>query len=131
MERLTDRTMKSYFVAAFALSLTLAFGSFVHPANASGCVDPAEYRYDGYKPPPIYYRAYYGDNRVCGVHVHRHAHAVPSRGQVGFGAKLLTRDEARRIAAEIASFSERRLRAIARREIPGLLAVWVSCHYRD
>ncbi len=79
--------MKNYSVAAFVLGLTLAFGSFVDTAGAGGrswgttasCVDRDEYSYDGYKPPPMYYRAYYGDTPICRHRWHR-VHVVRSRG---------------------------------------------------
>ncbi len=79
--------MKNYFVATVALSLTLIFGLLVGTADARGrgwrsavgCVDPDVYSYDGYQPPPMYYRAYYGDTRVCRRRWHR-VHVVHSRG---------------------------------------------------
>jgi hypothetical protein len=68
--------MRSILVLSFAL---MAFGSFVDSAGAGGrgwgvavsCVDPDEYGYDGYKPPLMYYRAYYGDTPICRHRWHR------------------------------------------------------------
>lgn len=61
---------------------------FANSARADCCwwgapawtIGPAEYNYDGYKPPPMYYRAYYGDYWRYRVRVHRRAHVVRSRG---------------------------------------------------
>ncbi len=91
--RLRERlcTMRNLFVTAFILGL-LSFGAFVGAVDAGGlawgpaawCVDAGAYSYDGYKPPPMYYRAYYGDTRICrrhySVHVRRRVRTVHSRG---------------------------------------------------
>jgi hypothetical protein len=76
-------------IAAFAVVLTCAAGSFIDAAAAPahawypqfGCVEPGAYSYDGYQPAPIYYRPYYGTMPICRHRTYRvHVHVVHARG---------------------------------------------------